>query len=84
MNHEMQQSIDKIPGIAINFVCPVCCLRLACNQRQCVVRPESLYRSDRDAAAVAYDSDLLQKMTRKAPITRTFVEQLENHVTDGK
>lgn len=70
----MQQSIDKIPGRAINHVCPAYCSRLACNQRQCVVRPESVYGSDRHAAAAVYDSDLLQKKktTRKAPITGTF------------
>lgn len=38
-----------------------------------MVRPESVYGSDRHAAAMVYDSDLLQKKTtRKAPIKRTF------------
>lgn len=67
---EMQQNFDKIPDKAINLVCPAYCSRLACNQRQCVVRPESVYGSDRYAAAVVCESDLLQKTTtRRAPIT---------------
>lgn len=70
---EMQQNFDKIPDKAINLVCPAYCSRLVCNQRQCVVRPESVYGSDRYAAAVVCESDLLQKTTtRKAPISRAL------------
>lgn len=74
IDSETQQSVDKIPGAAINPVCPAFLLKASMQpEAVCGQSRECVRMAQTDVQLHLYDSDLLQKTTtRSAPLTGAF------------